>query len=65
MRTKSSPLLEPSGLWSRVLSFDPVKLKQILGEETVAEDIKRKIAALKQVISTSARLWVRKLVEEE
>jgi putative RecB family exonuclease len=58
-------LLEPAGLWPQVVSFDPAKLKRLLDDEAVAEDIKRKIDALRQVISTSSRLWVRKLIEEE
>jgi putative RecB family exonuclease len=58
-------LLEPAGLWPQVVSFDPAKLKRLLDNEAVAEDIKREIEALRQVISTSSRLWVRKLIEEE
>jgi len=58
-------LLEPAGLWQQVLGFDPAKLKQLLDDETIARDIRRKIEALRQVISTSPRLWVRKLIEEE
>jgi len=58
-------LLEPGGLWDRVLSFDQSRIKQLLADEEVAEDIKHKLETLKQVISTSPRLWVRKLVEEE
>jgi len=58
-------LLEPTGLWPRVLGFDPAKLKQLLDDEEIAEDIKHKIEALRQVIATSPRLWVRKLIEEE
>lgn len=58
-------LLEPEGLFDRVLSLDQSRLKQLLADEEVAKDIKNKLAALKQVISTSPRLWVRKLREEE
>jgi len=58
-------ILEPEGLWQYVLSFDQGRLKQLLADEKVAGDIKRKLEALKQVISSSPRLWVRKLVEEE
>ncbi len=58
-------LLEPAGLWPRVLSFDPAKLKQLLDDGEIAEDIRRKIEALRQVIATSPRLWVKKLIEEE
>lgn len=58
-------LLEPAGLWPQVVSFDPAKLKRLLDDEMVAEDIRRKIKALRQVVSTSPRLWVRRLIEEE
>ena len=58
-------LLEPEGLWSRVLSFDQSKLKQLVTDEGVAEDIREKLEALRQVISSSPRLWVRRLIEEE
>ena len=58
-------LLEPVGLWSQVLSFDPAKLKRLLDDGEMAWDIKQKVDALRQVIATSPRLWVRKLIEEE
>jgi hypothetical protein len=58
-------LLEPAGLWPRALSFDPAKLKQLLNDEEIAGEIKRKIEDLRQVISTYPRLWVKKLIEEE
>ena len=58
-------LLEPEGLWHRVLSLDQSRLKQLITDEVVAEDIKHKLEALRQVISSSPRLWVRRLIEEE
>ncbi len=58
-------LLEPEGLWHRILSFDQAKLRQLVTDETVAEDIRHKLEALRQVISRSPRLWVRKVIEEE
>ena len=58
-------LLEPEGLWNRVLSFDQSKLNQLITDEAVAKDISSKLEALRQVISASPRLWVRKLIEEE
>ena len=58
-------LLEPEGLWHRVLSLDQSRLKQLATDETVAEDIKHKLEVLRQIISTSPRLWVRRLREEE
>ena len=58
-------LLEPEGLWHRVLSLDQSRLKQLITDEAVAEDIRRKLEALRQVISASPRLWIRRLIEEE
>jgi len=58
-------LLEPEGLWPRVLSLDQTKLNQLVADETVARDIRHKLEALKRVISSSPRLWVRRLIEEE
>jgi len=58
-------LLEPEGLWNRVLSLDQAKLKQLIADETVARDIRHKLEALRQIISSSPRLWVKRLIEEE
>ncbi len=58
-------LLEPEGLWNRVLHLDQSQLKQLLTDEGVAENIRNKLEALRQVFSTSPRLWVRRLGEEE
>jgi len=58
-------LLEPEGLWSQVLSLDRGKLNQLVTDEAVAQEVRRKLEALKQVISSYPQLWVRRLVEEE
>jgi len=58
-------LLESEGLWNRVLSLDQAKLKELITDETVAGDIRHKLEALRRVISSSPRLWVRRLIEEE
>jgi len=58
-------LLEPEGLWGRVLSLDSAKLRQLITDEVVAEDIRRKLEALKQVVSSYPQFWSRRLVEEE
>ncbi|MBA7680207.1 hypothetical protein ES703_88518 [subsurface metagenome] len=58
-------LLEPEGLWHRVLSFDQSQLEQLVTDDKVAKDIKNKLEALRQIISTSPRLWVRRLIKEE
>jgi len=58
-------LLEPEGLWHRVLSLDQSRLRQLITDEAVAKDVRHKLEALRQVISSSPRLWVRRLIEEE
>jgi len=58
-------LLEPEGLWERVLSLDQSRLRQLVADEAVVRDIRHKLEALKQVISTHPQLWVRRLIEEE
>lgn len=58
-------LLEPEGLWEQVLSLDQSKLNQLVTSVELAKDIRDKLEALRQVMSASPRLWVRKLIEEE
>ncbi len=58
-------LLEPEGLWDRVLGLDQAKLKELITDETVAEDIRRRLEALKQVVASYPQLFPRKLAEEE
>lgn len=58
-------ILEPAGLWDKVLSFDEKKLKDLVTDTTVAREVRDRLAGLKQVISTSTRLWVRKREEQE
>jgi putative RecB family exonuclease len=58
-------LLEGEGLWGRVLSFDQSKLKELISDEGVAEEVRRKLEALKQVVATYPQLWLKRLVEEE
>ena len=58
-------LLEPEGLWSKVLSLDQAQLKQLLADEEVAKDIRNKLKALRQVIATYPQLWVSKIKKEK
>ena len=58
-------LLEPEELWHRVLSFDQSRLEQLVTDEEVAKNIRDRLEALRRVISSSPRLWVRRLIEEE
>ncbi len=58
-------ILESEGLWGRVLSFDQSQLKQLLVDEEVAEDIRNRLKALQQVVSTYPQLWIKRLAEQE
>jgi len=58
-------LLEPEGLWPRVLGLDQSKIKELISDEAVAEDIRRRLEALKQVVSSYPQLFPRKLTKEE
>lgn len=57
-------LLEPEGLWQRVLCLDHSRLRELLADDAVAKDVRSKLEALKEVISTHPQLWVRKIVPE-
>jgi hypothetical protein len=58
-------LLEPEGLWHRVLSLDQSRLRQLITDEATAKDIRDKLAALKRVVSSYPQLWARRIMEEE
>ncbi|MDP6824717.1 MAG: PD-(D/E)XK nuclease family protein [Dehalococcoidales bacterium] len=56
---KVRALLEPEGLWERLLSFNPSRMKQLITDEEIAVDTRKKLATLRQVISTSPQLRVK------
>ncbi len=58
-------LLEPEGLWQRVIGLDQSRLKQLLDDESVAEEIKGRIKSLRQAISSQQRLLVKKRQNED
>ncbi len=58
-------LLEPEGLWNQVLSFDQSRLRQLITDEGIARDVRNKLEALRQVVSSHSQLWVRKIIEEK
>ena len=58
-------ILEPEGLWARVLSLDQSCLKQLLTDKEVSQDIKCKLESLKRITATYPQLWVKKRAEEE
>jgi len=57
-------LLEPEGLWNKVLSLDQSRLKQLFTDEKVAKDIRSKLETLRQVVSTYPQLRVERHKEE-
>jgi len=58
-------ILEPAGLWRRVLGFDQAKLRQLLADKTLAGDIKENLEALRRIISTYQQLRVEEVNEEK
>ncbi len=58
-------LLEPEGLWVKVLGFDPALLKQLLTDETVPRGIRDKLEALRRITSAYPQLWVKRHSGEE
>ena len=57
--------LEPEGLWERVTGLDQSRLKQLLADEAIGQDIKNRIQSLRQIVSTQQRLLVRKRQNED
>ncbi len=45
--------------------YGSLRIKQLITDEAIAKDIRHKLEALRQVLSSSPRLWVRRLIEEE
>jgi putative RecB family exonuclease len=58
-------ILEPEGLWEKVLGFEPALLKQLLADETIPRNIRDKIEKLKRITSTYPQLWVKRRSGEE
>ena len=58
-------ILEPEGLWEKVLSLDQSRLKQLLADKEVSKNIRDSLESLRQVISTYPQLWLKKRTEEE
>jgi hypothetical protein len=58
-------MLEPLGLWEKVLSFDQALLKRLVAEGALPSDIKKKIETLKHITSTYPLLRVKKNSAEE
>jgi RecB family exonuclease len=58
-------ILEPEGLWAKVLGLDQARLKQLLTDEAIASDVRKKLEALRHITATYPQLWLRKRAGEE
>ena len=59
-------VLEPAGLWDRVMSFDQSLLKKIINDAATAADIRERLEFLKKVTSSYPQLYLKKRgIEEE
>ena len=58
-------LLEPAGLWEKVLKFDPSLLKELLESQDLNAELRKKLESLEQVISSYSMLSTKTLQGEE
>jgi putative RecB family exonuclease len=62
---ETKQVLEPLGLWSKVLSFDQTLLKRLITEGALTPDLKKKIENLKHITSSYPQLYLKKGGAEE
>jgi hypothetical protein len=58
-------VLEPAGLWEKVVGLDQSRLKDILADDATAADIRKKIESLRRITSSYPQLWLKKRAGEE
>jgi hypothetical protein len=58
-------ILEPDGLWEKVLSFDQSLLKQLLADKAIPAEVRKKIELLKKITSSYPQLWLKKRAVDE
>jgi hypothetical protein len=58
-------LLEPEGLWERVLGFDSSRLREMLKDKELSDDIKQKLESLRRITGSYQQLRVKKRTPEE
>jgi putative RecB family exonuclease len=58
-------VLEPEGLWEKVLGFDQALLKKLMEDGATPAEIKKKLEALRKITSSYPQLRLRKSSEEE
>ena len=61
---KVRAVLEPAGLWDRVLKFDPAMMKALAESSDIPNDVKERIASLVEVVSSYPRLWTKRFKED-
>ena len=61
---KVRAILEPAGLWDRVLKFDPVMMKALVESSSMPNDVKERIASLVKVVSSYPQLWTKRFKED-
>jgi RecB family exonuclease len=62
---KVRAVLEPTGLWPRVLKYDSNLVRDLLEADYLNAEIRRKLIALKEVTTSFSMLTVKKLKGEE
>ncbi|PKH47288.1 exonuclease [Dehalococcoides mccartyi] len=58
-------MLEPLGLWDKVSELDKTLLEKYLETDACGKELKDRILALKEVISTSPRLYVKQVSKDK
>jgi putative RecB family exonuclease len=58
-------VLEPEGLWEKVLGFDQSLVKKLMEDRSTPAEIKKKLEALKSITSSYPQLRLRKTIDEE
>jgi putative RecB family exonuclease len=61
---KVRAVLEPAGLWDRVLKFDPAMMKALVESSDIPNDVKERLASLVEVVSSYPRLWTKSVKED-
>jgi putative RecB family exonuclease len=58
-------ILEPEGMWEKVLGFDHARLRQLLTDDNVPAEIKKALESIRRITSTYPQLSLKKHVEAE
>ena len=58
-------LLEPEGLWQKVLSMDSSRLNEMVRDEALPMGLRQKLAEVRKLVSKTSYLRVRKLPTEQ